>query len=82
MSQIPSRDLRNHVSAILRRVENGESLTVTVNGRPVARLEPLAGRPQTMPSAVFRNALSKVRADPALASELAALLAETTDDLP
>lgn len=41
---IAQRDLRNDVSAILRRVEAGEEFLVTVSGRPVAELRPLAKR--------------------------------------
>lgn len=42
---IPQKELRNQVSRVLRRVEAGEVLTVTVSGRPVAELSPL-GRPR------------------------------------
>jgi len=41
----PSGELRNDVSAVLRRVEAGEHLTVTVSGRRVAELVPLAPGP-------------------------------------
>lgn len=37
---IPQRELRNNVGAILRAAEAGETFTVTVRGRPVARLVP------------------------------------------
>lgn len=40
MDVIPQKELRNHVGEVLRRVEGGESLTVTVSGRPVAELHP------------------------------------------
>ena len=40
MSNIAQRELRNQVSEVLRRVEAGETLTVTVAGRPVAELGP------------------------------------------
>lgn len=36
------RDLRDHLSRYLERVQSGEELTVTDRGRPVARLVPLA----------------------------------------
>jgi len=35
------RELRNHVSAALRRAESGERIVITVDGRPVAQLGPL-----------------------------------------
>ena len=34
------RELRQHASDLVRRVEAGESFTVTVSGRPAARLVP------------------------------------------
>ncbi|HXY44206.1 MAG TPA: type II toxin-antitoxin system prevent-host-death family antitoxin [Acidimicrobiales bacterium] len=40
MASIPQKELRNQVSEVLRRVEAGETLTVTVAGRPVAELGP------------------------------------------
>lgn len=39
------RDLRNHGGEVLDRVEGGEAMTVTRDGRPVAELRPLARRP-------------------------------------
>ncbi|MGI8610575.1 MAG: type II toxin-antitoxin system prevent-host-death family antitoxin [Candidatus Dormibacteria bacterium] len=32
------RELRQHASSLVRRVEEGEEVVVTVNGRPAARL--------------------------------------------
>ena len=40
MDTIPQKQLRNQVSDVLRRVEAGETFTVTVAGRPVAELRP------------------------------------------
>jgi len=37
---IPQKELRNNIGAVLRRVEAGQTLTVTVAGRPVAELRP------------------------------------------
>jgi prevent-host-death family protein len=44
MSTVTVRDLRNHSGRVLQRVARGESLTVTLDGRPVAELRPLPGR--------------------------------------
>jgi prevent-host-death family protein len=41
---IPQKELRNDVSAVLRRVEAGETLVITVAGRPVAELSPTGRR--------------------------------------
>jgi len=40
MAVIPQKELRNQIGEVLRRVEAGETLTVTVSGRPVAELSP------------------------------------------
>lgn len=53
MTEIPLRELRNHTSEVLRRVEDGEELDVTVNGRPVARLVPMPRRPRFLPAEVL-----------------------------
>src|ERR687888_210880 len=37
---IAQRELRNNISAVLRAAEAGETFTVTVRGRPVARVVP------------------------------------------
>ena len=82
MTDIPARELRNDVSAVLRRVEQGERLRVTVSGRPVAELLPLSTRPQSMAWDVFFRDSDRWRADPRLTEELAVLLPDTTDDVP
>jgi prevent-host-death family protein len=79
---IPARDLRNNVSGVLRRVEAGERVRVTVSGRPVAELGPLPGRPQTISWESFLAESDDWRADPGLAKDLAELIPDTTDDVP
>lgn len=44
MRTIPQKELRNNVGEVLRRAEAGEEFTVTVAGRPVARLGPARPR--------------------------------------
>ena len=41
MASVTLRDLRNHGREVIDRVMNGESLTVTRLGRPVAELRPM-----------------------------------------
>jgi prevent-host-death family protein len=79
---IPARQLRNDVSGVLRRVEAGEHLRVTVSGRPVALLVPLPARPGSVPWDTFVAEADRWRADPGLADDLAGLLPDTTDDFP
>jgi prevent-host-death family protein len=44
MAEVGLRDLRQNASEFVRRVEAGESFTVTVSGRTAARLVPVGGR--------------------------------------
>jgi prevent-host-death family protein len=43
MANVTVRELRNQGGRVLERVAAGESLTVTMDGRPVAELRPLPG---------------------------------------
>lgn len=82
MTEIASRDLRNDTAAVLRRVEAGESLTVTSNGRPVAQLVPVPrSRRAPIPRAELIRRLSRHQADPGLRDDLRELAGDTTDDL-
>lgn len=82
MAEVASRDLRNNTRALLDRVESGEALTITIDGRPVAVLQPLGRRPRWLPRDEFVRRILPHQADAGLATELAELLPETTDDLP
>jgi prevent-host-death family protein len=82
MSEIASRELRNNTRALLDRVVAGESIKVTVDGRPVAILEPIAERPRWMARERFGRILQDHQADPGLGSELRDLAPGTTDELP
>jgi prevent-host-death family protein len=81
MSEVPSRDLRNSTRKVLQRVEAGESVTITVGGRAVARLIPAERRVRWMGSAEFARRVLPHRADPGLLADLRALAPDTTDDL-
>jgi prevent-host-death family protein len=79
-SSISVRELRNRVSEVLRRVEGGERLTVTVDRRPVAELAPLCRR-RSVPVAEALLIASRYPADRGLLADLRGLRTETTDDL-
>lgn len=70
---IPQRELRNNVAAILRAAEAGETFTVTVRGRPVARVVP-PGDPQKPRSDVDRATLLRILETTPIDTELAAEL--------
>jgi prevent-host-death family protein len=70
---IPQRELRNDISAILRAVEAGDTFTITVRGRPVARLVG-PGEPAGPRRFVDRETLRKILelpTDPDFAKDLA-----------
>ena len=79
-SSISVRDLRNTVSEVLRRVESGERLTITVDRRPVAEIVPLRRR-RTVPATEALAIASRHAADRGLVGEVRGLLSDTTDDL-
>jgi prevent-host-death family protein len=83
MAEVPSRELRNHTRALLDRVAAGETITITVDGRPVARLEPIQTRPRWISREEFMQLITGHQADPGLRQDLRDLLGdETTDDMP
>ncbi len=81
MERIPQRDLRNHVSAVLRRVMAGERLRVTVAGRDAADLVPIEAAPSWTSGSRARELIMSAQADPGLAAELAAAFTDTTDEI-
>jgi prevent-host-death family protein len=82
MADVASRELRNNTRALLERVEAGESITITVDGRPVATLQPARGRASSMARDRFVREVLAHRADPRLLADIRALAPDTTDDLP
>ena len=81
MSDVASRDLRNHTRAVLDRVARGEVLTVTQGGKAVAVLGPPASRRRWMPAGHLAALLAGRQADADLRAELLDLADQTTDDL-
>jgi prevent-host-death family protein len=82
MSEVASRELRNDTRGLLRRVEAGEDVVITVDGRPVAVLRPVGSRPRWISRGELAGRLRGRQADPGLRGELDELTPETTDDLP
>lgn len=69
---VSSRELRNRTAEVLRRVEAGERLRVSVNRRPVAEIGPL-GPPRWMTGAAMERILREAPADSELLDDLAPL---------
>lgn len=79
MGETGIRDLRDHLSRYLERVQAGEELTVTDRGRPIARLAPLAEpRPfdQLVAEGVIEPAAARRRDRPATRVAAAAPVSE------
>lgn len=81
MTDVASRELRNSTRSLLDRVEAGERLTITVDGRPVAVLAPIGRRPRWVSKAEFVPAVLANQADADLTADLQELAGEMTDDL-
>lgn len=80
MSEVASRELRNDTAGVLRRVQTGEEVTVTVNGKPVAQLVPLQQtRRRWLARSELVRRLRVAQADPGLRDHLAGLAGDTTD---
>ena len=73
------RDLRNRTAEVLRRVEAGERLRITVDRRPVAELAPLPVRTTWVPKQRAIEALTP--ADAGLRDDLARALPDRVDEL-
>ncbi|MGH3564779.1 MAG: type II toxin-antitoxin system Phd/YefM family antitoxin [Pseudonocardia sp.] len=80
--EIPSRELRNDTAGVLRRVQSGQRVTITVNGRAVAELVPVQrSRRGWVRREDLVGRLQRAQADPGLRADLSRLTADTTDDL-
>jgi prevent-host-death family protein len=64
MTEVASRELRNNTRGLLGRVEAGEEVVITVDGRRVATLQPVGSRPQWMPAASSSGGCSRTRPTP------------------
>ena len=81
MVEVATRELRNDTAGVLRRVEAGERVTITVRGKPVADLVPHRPQgPRWLGPAEVMALVTKYAADPGLRDDLDRLAGETTDE--
>jgi prevent-host-death family protein len=78
MADVSSRELRNRTADVLRRVEAGERVRISVNRRPVAELVPL-DRPRWASGAAVERVLREAPADAALLEDLAAIRGQSVE---
>lgn len=82
MVEVATRELRNDTAGVLRRVEAGETVVITVRGKPVADLIPHRRyEPRWMPREELIELLKTHSADPGLRDDLERIAGDTTDDL-
>ena len=82
MSVVASRDLRNHTAEVLRKVTEGATVTVTVNGEPIAEITRPATRRRTyLTRSDLLRVLDQQRLDRSLAADLSWISEGTTIDL-
>ena len=62
MDTISAADANRHFSALLRRVTQGERVTVTARGKPVATLAPVAPASDAPREASRRRLLQRLQA--------------------
>jgi len=79
--EIPQRELRNNVSAVLRDVEAGEAVRVTVRGRAVAELVPVSSRKDHLSPADVERIVRDAPLDRAFVADVEEVAAATIDEL-
>ena len=82
MRTIPERELRHDLDHLLREVEAGERLRITVDGRPVADLVPIDRARQTfVPRDEVAHILAHAPLDPGFARDIEMVTSATIDEL-
>ncbi len=82
MRTIPQRELRNRISQVLRQVQAGERMRITVDGRPVADLVPVGDAHRVyVPRDEVAELLARAPLDPAFIHGLHAAVGATIEDL-
>lgn len=83
MAEVPSRELRNNTAAVLRRVQAGEEITITVRGKPVAEVVPVGSRRKKgLTFEELFDRLEKIPYDPTFAKDMEWIKGEYTDEDP
>jgi prevent-host-death family protein len=78
---IAARDLRNDSARILRQVEAGRRFLITVSGREVAELAPVASKSVFVPRSVIQSIIREAPVDRDFAGDIEAALGQRVDAL-
>lgn len=79
--EIPQRELRNNVSAVLREVEAGNPVRVTVRGRPVAELVPVSAGKDHLDRGEVERIVREAPLDRGFSADVDAVAGGTVDEL-
>ena len=55
MTEVPSRELRNNTRDLIMRANKGESIVITVDGIPLAELQPVSAKRRWVPKAELEH---------------------------
>lgn len=78
---IPQRELRARIGAVLREVEAGATVRVTVSGRPVARIVPVDERRAWATRDELWEFIRRREPDPTFRRDIREILDQTIDEL-
>jgi prevent-host-death family protein len=79
--RVPVRELRNDSAGILRQVEAGRRFLITVAGREIAQLGPLASRSTFVSRSVVERIIREAPLDDRFGDDIKAALGQRVDDL-
>jgi len=79
--EIPQRELRNNIGAVLREVESGQAMTVTVRGRPVAELVPVSSKKEHLSAGEVERIARDAPLDEGFAADVEEVAGDTIDEL-
>jgi prevent-host-death family protein len=79
--EVAQRELRNNISAVLREVEAGSRIRVTVRGRAVADLVPVSPRKDHLTPEEVRRIVREAPLDSGFAADVEAGAGATIDEL-
>lgn len=79
MTEVASRELRNNTRDLIMRAEQGETIVITVDGRPTAELRAIGGKRRWIPKNEFFADFHP--ADPAMLDDIRGPEIETNLDL-
>ncbi|HET6998591.1 MAG TPA: type II toxin-antitoxin system prevent-host-death family antitoxin [Solirubrobacterales bacterium] len=80
--EVTARELQENPDGLLTRVEAGETVVITLAGKPVADLVPYrSSSPQWLSPDEVMAIVETSSADPGLSADLERLAGDTTDDL-